>query len=357
MTIERQYLNETEDAILARKLARVDADLDKRQGSVIYDTLSPNSFEEAQLYAALDDVISFGLNVTAETPNAFVDLKVKAQGLTRKLAVVATGTLTFTGTDGTVIPVGTRARTDAVDAVYFITTAQGTITGGVVSVSASAEVGGNSGNVPSNSITVLLGNLAGTVTTTNASGFIGGVDEESNQALLNRYYEKVQRPATSGNVYQYEQWAKEVAGVGDVKVYPIWNGAGTVKLVLLDDLKTAPDSAVITSTSTYIETVRPIGATVTVVGATELPINVSATLTLAEGSTLGEATAEFTTGLIAYLQSIAFTDDLVRYTRIANILLDVTSVIDYTNLLVNGATANIQPLDEEVGVAGAVTFT
>lgn len=355
--VERQYGNETEDAILARKLARVSADLDKRQGSVIYDTLSPNAFEEAQLYNALDDVIAFGLNVTADTPNVFVDLKVKAQGMSRKLAVVATGSLTFSGINGTTIPVGTRARTDATDAVYFVTTSEGVIAGEVAVVNASAELGGISGNASSNSVTVLLGNLAGTVAVTNANNFTGGVDEETNQALLERYYEKVQRPATSGNVYQYEQWAKEVSGVGDAKVYPIWNGPGTVKLVLLDDLKTAPDASVITAASTYIEMVRPIGATVTVVGASELAINVSATLTLAQGATLEDVASEFAVGLTAYLQSVAFTDDLIRYTRIANVLLDISSVIDYADLLVNGATANIQPADEAVGVVGAVTFT
>lgn len=355
--IERQYINETEDAILARKLARLDADLDKRQGSVIYDTLSPNSFEEAQLYTALDDVIAFGLDVDADTPDAFVDLKVRNQGLTRKPSVVATGTVTFAGVDGVVIPIGTRIRTDENDAVYFVTTAEGIIVGGVVTVNATAEVGGTNGNVPSNSITVVLGDLAGSLTVTNANNFIGGVDTETNQSLLDRYYEKVQRPATSGNVYQYEQWAKEVAGVGDVKVYPIWNGPGTVKLVLLDDDKTSPDATVITATVTYVESVRPIGADVTIVGATELPINVTATLTLANGATVADVQASFTSGLRTYLQSVAFTGELIRYTRIANVLLDLPPIIDYANLLVNGATANIEPTDEQVGVVGAVAFT
>ncbi|HEX3075032.1 MAG TPA: baseplate J/gp47 family protein, partial [Ignavibacteriales bacterium] len=207
-----------------------------------------------------------------------------------------------------------------------------------------------------NSITVVLGNLAGALTVTNANDFIGGVNEETNQALLDRYYEKVQRPATSGNVYQYEQWAKEVAGIGDVKVYPIWAGPGTVKLVLLDDDKTAPDAAVITATETYVESVRPIGADVTIVGATELAINVTATLTLASGATVEGVEASFTSGLTAYLQSIAFTGELIRYTRIANVLLDLPPIIDYANLLVNGATANIEPTDEQVGVVGTVTF-
>lgn len=355
--IERQYATETEEAIQARKLARVDPELDQRQGAVIYDALSPNSFEEAQIYNALDDVIGFGLNVTADTPDEFVDLKVKAQGLTRKVSVVATGELTFTGENGTIIQIGTRVRTDETEAVYFVTTTEGTVVAGTVIVNAAAEVGGTDGNVPPNSIVVVLGDLSGTVAVTNANDFIGGVDEETNQSLLDRYYEKVQRPATSGNVFQYEQWAKEVPGVGDVKVYPIWNGPGTVKLVLLDDDKTAPDATVISATITYVESVRPIGADVTIVGASELAINVTANLTLASGATVEEVEATFISGLTTYLQSIAFTGELIRYTRIANVLLDIPPIIDYANLLVNGATANIEPTDEQVGVVGTVTFT
>lgn len=361
--IDRQFSSETEDVILQRMKGRVDDTLDKRQGSVVHDMLAPASFETAQSYIALDDVISFGLNVTAESPDEFVDLKVKWSGITRKPALQATGTLTFTGPEGTTIIAGTQARTDEVESVYVETTQECVITGGSVTVAAKAIEGGIGGNINQGQVKVLLGDLAGSVTVMNST-FVGGVDIESNESLLERYFEKVRKPATSGNVYQYEQWAKEVPGVGDVKVIPIWNGPGTVKLILLDAQKTAPDQTIIDSVETYIESVRPIGADVTYKGATELAINVSATLTLTNGADIAVETANFESGLKTYLQSIAFVDnestnqrELIRYTRIANILLDLPNIIDYTDLLVNGGTSNIQPAAEQVGVVGMVTFT
>ena len=361
--IERRFTDETETALIERKLARVDDALDKRQGSIIYDATAANAFETAQVYVALDDVLQFGLNVTADSPDEYVDLKTSWLGIPRKQALFSSGLLTFNGENGTVIDVGTRARTDEVNPIYFVTTQVGTITGGSVTVSATAEVGGISGNVQAGAITITLGDLTGVTAVTNGADFEGGVDREMNQSLLDRYYEKVRKPATSGNVYHYEQWAKEVAGVGDVKVYPVWNGPGTVKVVLLDAEKKAPDPSIITATQTYIESVRPIGATVTYVGATEIAINVTATLTLAQGATIAEVKAQFEAGLTAYLKSLAFVTneitgqpELIRYTRIANVLLDIPLIIDYSNLKVNGGTANIQPTVEQVGVVGTVTF-
>ena len=175
--------------------------------------------------------------------------------------------------------------------------------------------------------------------------------------LFHRLRDGVRKPASSGSAGHFKQWALEVAGVGDAKVYPVWNGGGTVKVVLLDTEKTSPAPSVVTAAATYIESQRPIGVTVTVVGATELAINVTATLTLDAGANATDVQTQFTASLADYLKSIAFTGEQIRYTRIANLLIDIAGVIDYANLTVNGGTANIQPTDEQVGVVGTVTLS
>ncbi|MDQ0154903.1 baseplate J/gp47 family protein [Robertmurraya andreesenii] len=278
-------------------------------------------------------------------------------GVIPKEAVKAVGTLTFMGADGTVVPVGTRVSTDSVTPIYFTTVTEGVITDGVCDVEAEAENAGFIGNVAAKKITLVLGDLSGVVTVINNANFDGGTDVESDESLLARYYEKAQKPATSGNANHYLQWAKSVAGVGDARVHPLWNGPGTVKVVLLDTDKTAPPQTTIDDVETFIENVRPIGATVTVVGAEEVSINVSATLTLATDVTLEEVTAQFTEALRQYLKSIAFTGELIRYTRIANLLLDIPPIIDYQDLTVNGAIANIELTGDQVGVIGTVEFS
>lgn len=38
-----------------------------------------------------------------------------------------------------------------------------------------------------------------------------------------------------GNFIEYVQRVREIDGVGAVQVYPVWNGPGTVKVVVLDN--------------------------------------------------------------------------------------------------------------------------
>ncbi|MGC4378410.1 baseplate J/gp47 family protein [Fictibacillus sp. Mic-4] len=335
-------------------LEAIDDAIDKREGSVAHDLLYPAAIEIANAYVELDSVLGLGFAETAE--GVYLDLRASEFGITRKPALKAQGSVVLTGPTDTLVPSGTRLQTET--EIFFVTLEDAVLTNGTATVTAEAETGGIDGNVAPNTITALApGDLYGVVSVNNPLAFDGGADEEDDESLLKRLKDRVQKPATSGNVAHYYQWAMEVAGVGDAKVYPTADGPGTVKVVLLDTEKTAPTQAIIDVATVYINENKPIGATVTVVGASELAVNVSATLTLAAGATVEEVTTQFTDALREYLKSIAFTGDLIRYTRIANLMLDVPNIIDYSNLTVNGGTSNIQPTDIQVGVVGTVVFT
>lgn len=56
---------------------------------------------------------------------------------------------------------------------------------------------------------------------------------------------RVQRPPTSGNGYQYRQWAMEVAGVGSAKVVELPGGPGTVGVTLVDSNDRAPSEEIV----------------------------------------------------------------------------------------------------------------
>ncbi|PFP30267.1 baseplate J protein [Bacillus sp. AFS073361] len=348
------YEDKTPDLIHGSMLENVDPAIDMREGSVVHDLTKPAAIEIANAYIELDAVLALGFAETSE--GEYLDMRASEHGVTRKAAVKAQGSVTLTGPDGEVVPSGTRLQTES--EVFFVTLADVTLTGGTATVNAEAEEAGLAGNVAAGTITALApGDLYGIVSVTNALVFDGGADAEDDEALLARLLDRVRKPATSGNAAHYKQWALEVAGVGDAKVYPVWNGGGTVKVVLLDTEKTAPAPSVVTAATDYIESQRPIGVTLTVVGATELAINVAATMTLASGADIADVQAQFTESLADYLKSVAFTGEQIRYTRIANLLIDVPGVIDYASLTVNGGTANILPTDEQVGVVGSVTLT
>lgn len=353
------YEDQTKDAILDRMLDASPDNIDKRQGSVTWDLLSPAAIEFAQVYIELDNVLRFGFADT--TYGEYLDRKAREVGLNppRKLATKSVGQVTFTGEASTLIPKGTQLSTGGETPVYFETTAAGTISGaGVVTVPAESREGGANTNVAAGAIRLVLGDLAGVVTVTNDSYFEGGTDTETDASVLRRYYEHVQRPATSGNANHYRQWALAVPGVSDAKVYPVWDGVGTVRVVLLDDNKRSPSPVIVDNVRDAIEEQRPIGADVTVEGAPEVPINISVKITLASWSTVEEVRGLIEDGVREYLQSLAFTDPLVRYTRIMAVILDIPPIIDFTDLLVNGVdNTNIEIADGSVAVLGTVDVT
>lgn len=351
------YETQTKTAILQRMLDATASDIDKRVGSVTYDMLSPAAIELTRAYTEIDNVLRWGF-VNEDGTGAYgslLDLRCAERGITRKAAVKAAGSVTLSGANGTAIPQATRVSTGGNSPLYFVTNTAVTISDGSVTVAVTAEVAGVSGNVAVGAIKNVVGALAGVLTVTNSVALSGGIDTETDAELTERYLESVQRPATSGNANQYRQWALSVSGISDAKVYPIWSGPGTVKVVLLDANKRAPATEKVAEVAAYIESVRPVGATVTVVGAAEIAINVSGTYTLKAGATLAQARTQIAEGLAEYLKTLAFTGGLVRYTQIANVVLDADAIEDYSGLTVNGGTGNITIADGSVAVAGTVT--
>lgn len=353
MAVGQYFSEQTEQAVLHRMLESMRSDIDKRQGSIAYDLTAPAAIELAEAYINLDKTLSYAF-INEDMPSELLTTAANMYGISRKQAIKATGSVVFSGSNGQVIPAGTQIRTD--DGIYFRTLSQATILSESISVQVEAVKGGTSGNVDVSNINTVVGDLAGVLLVNNPLEFTDGVDEETDESLLQRIYDRVRKPATSGNIYHYEQWAKEVSGVGDAKVYPIWNGPGTVKVVLLSDTKKTPDHSVITEVEKHIESMRPVGSTITVVGASEVPINVNANLTLASGTDLSEVKSQIETAITNYLDGLAFKDTLIRYTRIAAILLDIPRIIDYEGLTVNGGSSNIEVLDEQVAVLGTVTL-
>lgn len=86
-----------------------------------------------------------------------------------------------------------------------------------------------------------------------------------------------------------------------------------------------------------------------------MPIDLSVTLQLASYANLENVKQLIKDGVKEYLEGLAFKDPLVRYTRIAAVLLDIPPIVDYSNLLINGDTANVEIMAGEVAVLGAVT--
>lgn len=344
---------ETKEEILARMLSNISDEYDKTEGSFFYDAEMPVAIELETMGENADALLDKGFAETAT--GTYLDKKVGEQGLTRKAAVKATTTVTITGSPGASIVVGNKVASDTV--TFLVTEAKAIAAGKTaMDVAVECEVAGSLGNVIAGAIKYFPVTIAGLTAVTNAAAVTNGYDEETDDDLRQRYYVKVQTPATSGNKYHYLNWAKSVTGVGDARVIPLWNGNGTVKVIIINSNKRAADSTLVTSVSDYIEDVRPIGATVTVESAAELAIDVSATLSLQTGYALADVKVAIEANLTQYLKDIAFVETYVSYAKVGSLILETEGVLDYSALTVNTGIANITISDSQVAVLGVTNF-
>lgn len=335
------FANYTYDAILADMLSRVSDDIDRRPSSPVYAALAPCAYKLAEYYVQLDNFLNLVFGDTAV--GEYLDRLVADFGITRKAATAAVRKVTTSDA----VTVGSRWGIN--DVVYDITAE---LDANVYS--AACETAGAVGNAYSGT----LSNIDNTsdVAATLADILTPGSDEETDDALRTRYFEQVQNPSTSGNAAAYKAWALSVSGVGGAKVEPLWNGNGTVK-VLIVNADMAIETDLESTVAAYIETVRPIGAAVTVTSPSGKSIGVTATVTLDGSQTLADVQTAFMAAVTAYLKSTVFEAYTVSYAKIGSLLLATDGVGDYTDLLVNGGTANVAIGDEELPIAGAVTLT
>lgn len=334
------YEDMTFTSILNDMLSRVTSDVDKREGSVIYDALAPCAYQLAQTYFYLNNFIDLVFGDTAV--GEYLDRFVADYGITRKNATYAVRKIE---TDS---PVNIGTRFGISDTTYEVTELISTNV-----YSATCEQLGDIGNLYSGT----LGNIDNVnVTATLTDIITSGEDEETDDNLRQRFFSQVQAPSTSGNADNYETWALEVSGIGDAKVFPLWNGNGTVKVLIVDS-NLSIDESLEQTVFDYIESVRPIGATVTVDSPSGKTISVSADVTLDGSVTLATAQSSFSSLLTEFLKGTVFEEYSISYAKIGSLLLSTPGIEDYTNLLVNGDGANVTIGDTELPILGAITLT
>lgn len=338
--------------ILNRMLDNISVDIDKREGSFVRDMVSPIATELAKAYIEQQDLVNM-----AFVKNGFfnyLDDKCAEYGITRKQETNATGEVVFEGTNGTVVSNGTILFYND---LYFVVLNDADITGGQATLIVESLEAGSKYNLEKNTELTMQDKIDGINRVYVKSGLANGSNAETDEELRDRFFETIKKSYTSGNVAHYETWTLEVDGTGACKVYPLKNGNGTVEIVITSSEMLGASSELIEKVKANIEEKRPIGANVTVVSATEKKINVSATITLANGYSLEDVKSAYSDMLINYLKDISFKTSYVSVARLGNLLLDTDGVFDYTEFKVNGNTNNVALTDTEIPKIGTITFT
>lgn len=320
------------------------------EGGFVWDTLSANSKEFEKAYAEMALIIEASFPQTSW--GDWLTKKAEEHGIIRQEATNSSVILTITGQAGVAVSEGALFSTN--DGKNFITVETKKIEStGIVDIKAQSQDVGTSCNVDAETIIKIPMSIYGVSSVTNKSPAYDGFDEETDEELLERLLFKVRQPATSGNKNHYVIWATNVEGVGGVKVLPLWNGNGTVKVIITDAKNEIASEDLIAKVQNYIDEQRPIGATVTVVSPKPLNIDISLKVTKGSGNP-----NEIKNVVNDFFKTTAFEREYVSYAQVGKVILEktATGVQDYSDLTLNNQTENIALTDEQLPTVGQVNL-
>lgn len=354
----------TYEYLMRKALSYVPDDRDKRQGSVIYDALAPFCQSLAAGALQLRNFYTQTYAVTATGED--LENRVAEQGIKRYAATYAVKRITLADAAGNpvIVPAGARFSTVSdTRPINYVVTAQYEKDGVAVpgDYQATCEEAGIIGNQYSGNlinITFIQGLASAYMSTT----LVPARDEETDEELRERYFEALNQKSFGGNFADYKNKVRELykGSVGDVQIYPVWKGGGTVKLSIVDASYGPCSPEFVAQVQEKIDPelyhglgigVAPIGHSVTIDTPDEVDINVSATVTFEGSYTLGQVKTEIVSELSAYIQSLrrawASENNLHEYhcevfrAKITSAIIAALGVANVTDVLLNGAEKDI----------------
>ena len=337
------YEDQTYENILDRSLARVASDVDKREGSVIMNAIAPVSAEHADVYIQLGNIVNNGYADTAV--REFLILRCKERGIIPYEATKAT----LKGKFNMEIPIGSRFNLNELN---YVATAFMESADGYFYYQMECETEGTNGNKffgDLSSIEYIDKDLTGELTEL----LIPAEDEEDTETLRTRYLNSFDSNPFGGNKQDYVEKTDALDGVGGTVVIPVWNGGGTVKLIIINSDFGVASSTLVKAVQEAIDPdpqgtgtgIAPIGHTVTVVSAEAFAVDVSCNITLVEGYQLVTVKTKIKEALEAYFLDMRKAWEngglVVRISQIENRILGVDGVLDVINTTANGSTENL----------------
>lgn len=349
------YEDRTYDALLSEALGAIQSDVLKSEGSLVYNTVSALAFELNRLYIQLDYLIT---QMNPETADFEMLSKLAAQ---RAVYPSGASACTVEIKTNVAVPVGTRfsmqsytfAVTEALDDGNY---------------AARCEQTGSAPNTLRGSLTV-IDYVDGLTTASIVDLLVAGTDADGRDELYKKYLASFSSLSFGGNIAAYKEKLNSIDGIGGTKVYPVWQGAGTVKCVMIGSDWRAISGYLLERVEAEIQGDKggygfaPINHTVTLQSVKEVSINVNTFLTFSSGYSWAACKDAIIEAIDGYIISCRKTwgdgtesDYITVYiSRLESAVLDVQGVLDISGTTLNGSGANLALPDDEVPVLGEVT--
>ncbi len=290
------------------------------------------------------------------------------KGIPRGEATNAVGSVSISGTNGAVCPIGEALRRS--DGKLYHTTEAQTIVAGVAEITVQAFDSGTESicdtGVELSFVSTPTGILSTAVVV--SPGIIGAVDQEDDKDFRLRVIEHFQKPARGGSAHDYIFWAKEVSATthawtknidstcdsGGLPYYDIELGDVQLFFMIYDDdhPNGIPTNAEKIAIEDHINSVRPLGmGDFTAVIPTFQPQD----FTIAATEDTPEVRAEITSQLQAMFRREASPGMTIRLSDIHQAIGKAPSVDWYT---LTSPSADITPATpQSIFGLGTITWT
>ncbi len=330
-----------------------------------------NAWDEAAVWQQMEEVYLSAYVSSAE--GVSLDRKCQDIGIMRQLATRATGTIQFSGADGTQIFEGFEVQTAT--GIVFRTTTATTISGGLARADIEAVDAGAAGNVGAGAISRMVRPQAGVTGVTNPEPTSGGRDRETDAQFRARYHRSVSKPGGS-SPSAIEAALLDLDGVLDAKVWQntkmvtdpetgippkaiapiVWGGDPEEIVATLARVKTG---GIQCWGEDEVHEITDSRGETHIIGFNRpdlVTVNVSATLTVDTAISPPDGDDLVGAAIEGYLSGLALGEDVI-YTRLISRIHSVPGIIDIPTLTVNGGTGNIAIAKSAVAVPGTITVT
>ena len=283
--LAESYMAEDYDYWLDLMLDNVPDDIDQREGSVIYDALAPTAMVLAQHSLASANIIKQTYIKTAQ--GQFLDYRAAEHGTGRYAATQTEVKAKFLDSDGNTInnvQIGDQfASIGETPIFYTVQKINDDLTGEL-----TADDPGTTANSYIGQVLPVTSNDS--LSWAEITEIVAPArDEETDDHLRDRLLKADDWIAYGGNIADYLAMLSKISEVGAGQVYPVWNGAGTVKLVIVDNNLMPASTELVKKVKNIIDPtdnetqgygLAPIDHQVTVVAPTSLTVNIAATVNI-----------------------------------------------------------------------------
>ncbi len=219
-------------------LDNVPNDIDKREGSIIYDAVAPAAMVNAQQSLSLANIIRETYIKTAQ--GEFLDYRAVEHGTSRYAATNAEVKAKFNDDDGNPVNVEVGDRFASIaESPIFYTVIKANNDG---TAEMQAEESGTSANSYIGQVLPVTPNDS--LAWAEITEIIAPArDAETDDHLRERILKNDAWLAYGGNIADYLDMIHKISEVGAAQIYPVWAGSGTVKLVIVNNdlMPASPD--------------------------------------------------------------------------------------------------------------------